>query len=68
MQFFKNNNKKLFVRKEESVNTKYSLRNNVMVDRNKLMTERTKNIDKIIKVNSDTLDNILHKNDINTKM
>ncbi len=33
---------KLFVRKEELTNTKYSLRNTVMVDRDKLMVEDQK--------------------------
>ena len=55
---------KLFVRKEESTNTEYSLRNTVMIDRDKLMVERSKDADKIVEVNADTLDNLLDLNDI----
>ena len=55
---------KLFVRKEESTNTEYSLRNTVMVDRDKLMVERSKDADKVVEVNADTLDNLLDLNDI----
>ena len=55
---------KLFVRKEESTNTEYSLRNTVMIDRDKLMVERSKNAERILEVNADTLDNLLDLNDI----
>jgi FkbM family methyltransferase len=55
---------KLFVRKEESTNTEYSLRNTVMVDRDRLMVERAKDTDRILDVDADTLDNILDSNDI----
>jgi FkbM family methyltransferase len=55
---------KLFVRKEESTNTEYSLRNTVMVDRDKLMVERSKDAERVLEVNADTLDNILDLNDI----
>ena len=55
---------KLFVRKEESTNTEYSLRNTVMVDRDKLMVERSKDAERILEVNADTLDNLLDLNDI----
>jgi FkbM family methyltransferase len=53
---------KLFVRKEESTNTEYSLRNTVMVDRDRLMVERAKDTDRILDVDADTLDNILDSN------
>jgi FkbM family methyltransferase len=53
---------KFFVRKEESTNTEYSLRNTVMVDRDRLMVERAKDTDRILEVNADTLDNILDSN------
>ena len=49
----------LFVREEESTNTEYSLRNTVMVDREKLMLEKSKNAERVVEVNADTLDNIL---------
>ncbi len=55
---------KLFVREEESTNTEYSLRNTVMVDRDKLMVERSKDAERVIEVNADTLDNLLDSNDI----
>ena len=49
----------LFVREEESTNTEYSLRNTVMIDREKLMLEKSKNAERVVEVNADTLDNIL---------
>jgi len=55
---------KLFIRKEESTNTEYSLRNTVMVDRDKLMVERSKDVERVLEVNADTLDNIMDLNDI----
>lgn len=65
---------KLFVRKEELTNTEYSLRNTVMVDRDKLMVERSKvdklmverskDAERVLEVNADTLDNLLDLNDI----
>ena len=55
---------KLFVRKEESTNTEYSLRNTVMIDRGKLMVKGSKDAERVLEVNADTLDNLLDLNDI----
>jgi FkbM family methyltransferase len=54
----------LFVREEDSTNTEYSLRNTVMVDREKLMIEKAKDAERVVEVNADTLDNILDSNSI----
>ncbi len=54
----------LFVREEESTNTEYSLRNTVMIDRDKLMVERSKDAERVLEVNADTLDNLLDLNEI----
>jgi FkbM family methyltransferase len=54
----------LFVREEESTNTEYSLRNTVMIDREKLMVEKSKDAERVVEVNADTLDNILDSNSI----
>jgi FkbM family methyltransferase len=35
-----------------------------MVDRDKLMVERSKDADKVVELNADTLDNLLDLNDI----
>ena len=55
---------KLFVRKEESTNTEYSLRNTVMIDRGKLMAKGSNDAERVLEVNADTLDNLLDLNDI----
>jgi hypothetical protein len=47
--FFRITKLKLFVRKEELTNSEYSLRNTVMVDRDKLMVDRSKDADIIIR-------------------
>ena len=54
----------LFVREEESTNTEYSLRNTVMIDREKLMLEKSKNAERVVEVNADTLDNILNSSGV----